>query len=256
MKARFALLLVILVALTTLCTASNSKSATKTEASKVTFSSGTEQVQGELFLPQGKGPFPAVIVIHEWYGLNDWVRQQAQKLAAEGYAALAVDLYRGKVAKDGDEAHELMRGLPEDRALRDMQAAVTYLQSRADVRKERIGAIGWCMGGGHALNLAVNEPRLKAVVINYGRLVTDPASLQKIHAAVLGIFGSKDRGISASDVYDFGMELQRQKKSVDITSYPEAGHGFQNENNPSYRADDAADAWKKIKKFFQRQLKE
>src|SRR5689334_20277170 len=121
----------------------------------VSYKSGDETVQGTLYTPSGKGPFPALVVIHEYWGLNDWVKEQASKLADEGYASLAIDLYRGKVATTPDEAHELMRGVPEDRAARDLHAAYAYLQSQPNVKKGRIGSIGWCMGGGYALDVAL-----------------------------------------------------------------------------------------------------
>src|SRR5438552_17970158 len=105
----------------------------------VTYKSGDETVHGILYTPEGKGPFPGIIVIHEWWGLNDWVKEQASKLADQGYAALAVDLYRGKVAKTSDEAHELVRGVPEDRANRDLEAAFQYLQAQPNAKKDRIG---------------------------------------------------------------------------------------------------------------------
>src|SRR6266568_5657908 len=108
----------------------------------VTFKSDGDTVKAIAYTPEGKGPFPAIIVIHEWWGLNDWVKEQAAKLADQGYAALAVDLYRGKVATTSDEAHELVRGVPEDRANRDLEAAFQYLQSLSNVKKDRIGAIG------------------------------------------------------------------------------------------------------------------
>src|SRR5437870_8316605 len=105
----------------------------------VTFKSGTESGSAFLVTPEGKGPFPAVIVIQEWWGLDDWIKDQARALAREGYAALAVGLYHGKVTKDPEVAHQLMSGLPEDRAIRDLKGADAYLQSRADVKKDRIG---------------------------------------------------------------------------------------------------------------------
>jgi len=108
----------------------------------VSYKSGDETVKGVLNIPQGKGPFPAIIVIHEWWGLNDWVKEQGSKLSDLGYVTLAVDLYRGKVATTPDEAHEIMRGVPEDRAKRDLHAAFNFLQSQPDVKKNRIGAIG------------------------------------------------------------------------------------------------------------------
>ena len=110
--------------------------------------SGAETASGLLVTPEGKGPFPAVIVIQEWWGLNDWVKDQARALAKEGYVALAVDLYRGKVTAKQEEAHQLMMGLPPERAMRDLKAAFALPARRApDVKKDRIGSIGWCMGG-------------------------------------------------------------------------------------------------------------
>src|SRR6476660_4602596 len=98
----------------------------------VSYKSGDETVQAILYTPQGNGPFPALVVIHEWWGLNDWVKDQASKLADQGYAALAIDLYRGKVATTPDLAHELMRGVPDDRAARDLHEAVAFLKSQAE----------------------------------------------------------------------------------------------------------------------------
>jgi carboxymethylenebutenolidase len=116
----------------------------------VTFPSGEGVASGLLYLPQGAGPHPGLVVIHEWWGLNDWIKQEAAGYASKGYVALAVDLYRGKVADNPDTAHELMRGLPQDQGVRDLVAGFNYLQSRKDVKHDRIGAVGWCMGGGYA----------------------------------------------------------------------------------------------------------
>jgi carboxymethylenebutenolidase len=222
----------------------------------VSYKSGEDTVKAILYTPAGKGPFPGIIVIHEFWGLNDWVKEQASKLADQGYVALAIDLYRGKVATTPDEAHELMRGVPEDRAKRDLHAAFQYLQAQANVKKNRIGAIGWCMGGGYALDVALQEPELAADVINYGHLATDPESLKKINAAILGIFGAQDRGIPVEDVKKFGEALDRTGKKVDIVVYPDAGHAFENPNNKDgYRPKDAADAWDKTVKFLAETLK-
>src|SRR5215469_1338882 len=143
------------------------------EGTPVSYKSGDETVKGILYTPQGKGPFPALVVIHEYWGLNDWVKEQASKLADQGYVALAVDLYRGKVATTPDEAHEMMRGVAEDRAKRDLRAAFDFLASQPNVKKDRIASIGWCMGGGYSLDVALLEPNLAATVINYGHLATD-----------------------------------------------------------------------------------
>src|SRR5512141_1452957 len=113
----------------------------------VTFASGNEMPSAYLALPEGGGRKPAVIVIQEWWGLNDFVKGKADEFAKRGYVAFAPDLYRGKVATDPDTAHQLMRGMPEDRAIRDLKSAFDYLSSRDDVDPARIGAVGWCMGG-------------------------------------------------------------------------------------------------------------
>ena len=216
----------------------------------VSYKSGDETVQALLYTPEGKGPFPGIIVIHEYWGLNDWVKEQASKLSDEGYVALAVDLYRGKVATTPDEAHELMRGVPEDRAGRDLHAAFEFLKSQSNVKKDRIGSSGWCMGGGYSLDVALQEPTLAADVINYGHLATDPRSLKQINAAILGIFGGQDRGITADDVKKFEESLKQMGKKVDIVIYPDAGHAFENPNNEGgYRPNDAADARKRTAKF-------
>src|SRR5450432_3340194 len=175
----------------------------------VTYKSGDETVHAILYTPESKGLFPGIVVVHEWWGLNDWVKGQAAKLAGEGYAALAIDLYRGKVGTTPEEAHEIMRGVPEDRVKRDLEAAYQFLAAQPNVKPDRIGAIGWCMGGGYALDLALEEPKLAADVINYGAPSTDAAAISKINAPILGLYGALDRGISPADVKQFGETLDR-----------------------------------------------
>jgi carboxymethylenebutenolidase len=233
-----------------------SASALAADGKPVSYKSGDETVQGILYTPTGKGPFPALVVIHEWWGLNDWVKDQASKLADQGYASLAVDLYRGKVATTPDEAHEIMRGVPEDRAKRDLHAAVEFLKSQPNVKKDRIGSIGWCMGGGYSLDVALQEPALAATVINYGHLATDPEALKKINAPILGLFGAQDRGITPDDVHKFEQALKQLGKKIDIRIYDDAGHAFENPNNKEgYRPADAADAWTRTVDFFATTLK-
>lgn len=233
-----------------------SVNAMAAEPKTVSYKSGDETINGLLYTPQGKGPFPALVVIHEWWGLNDWVKQQASRLADQGYVALAIDLYRGKVATTSDEAHELMRGVPDDRAKRDLLAATAYLRSQKNVDSRRIGSIGWCMGGGYSLDLALADSQLKVAVINYGHLATDDANLKKIHAAILGIFGGMDRGIPVADVNKFESQLKALGKTVEIHIFPDAGHAFENPNNKSgYRQEDAAQAWKLTVDFLAKHLK-
>ncbi|HEY4843355.1 MAG TPA: dienelactone hydrolase family protein [Terriglobales bacterium] len=233
-----------------------SASAIASDGKSVSYRSGDETVSGILYTPPGSGPFPALIVIHEWWGLNDWVKQQAEKLAGEGYVTLAVDLYRGKVADNPDLAHELMRGVPEDRATRDLRAAYDFLASLPNVKKNRIGSIGWCMGGGYSLDVALAEPHLAATVINYGHLATEPSELKKINAPMLGLFGGQDRGITPEDVKKFQQDMEQLGKKIDVKIYPDAGHAFENPNNKQgYRAGDAADAWQRTVSFLATNLK-
>jgi len=221
----------------------------------VSYKSGDETISGYLALPEGGGKHPAIIVIHEFWGLNDWVKDQAQRFAAEGYVALAVDLYRGKVGTTPDEAHILMRGLPDDRGLRDLEAAFSYLSSRPDVEVNKIGAIGWCMGGSWSIKLAEDQPKLAAFVVNYGALPTDPVTIAKIKAPMLGNFGADDKGIPPESVRAFEAAMKAAGKSADIKIYDGAGHAFQNPNNKDgYRKEATEDADKRITTFLQKDL--
>jgi len=212
---------------------------------------------GYLALPAASGAAkkPALIVIQEWWGVDGWIREQTGRFASKGLVALAPDLYRGRTASSPDEAHELMRGLPEDRAMADLKAAVDYLAARPDVDPKRIGVIGWCMGGGYALRLATIEPRLKATAVNYGSLVTDRDAITRINSQILGNFGGADRGIPAEDVKKFGALLTQYGKLGDIKVYDGAGHAFMNPNNKQgYDGAAAQDAWNRIDRFFERTL--
>lgn len=224
---------------------------------EVSYKSGDESIKGILYTPDGAhGKLPALVVIHEWWGLNDWVKEQAAKLADQGYVTLAIDLYRGKVAKTPDEAHEIMRGVPDDRASRDLTAAADFLRAQPNVDPARVGDIGWCMGGGYALNLAIADPKLKATVINYGHLATDPANLAKINASVLGLFGGQDRGITPDSVHAFEAAMKQAGKPIEIKIYDDAGHAFENPNNKEgYKPQDATDAWQRTTAFLDKNLK-
>lgn len=221
----------------------------------VSYKSGDETISGFLALPDGGGKHPGLIVVHEWWGLNDQVKSDTEKFANQGYIALALDLYRGKVATTSDEAHELMRGVPDDRGMRDLEAAFAYLASRSDVKADKIGSVGWCMGGGWSIRLAVNEPRLAACAVNYGSLPTDPSNIARIKAPVLGNFGADDRGITPDSVHAFDSAMKSAGKSIDVKIYDGAGHAFENPNNKDgYRPQAAADAWSRMDVFFKKTL--
>jgi carboxymethylenebutenolidase len=228
--------------------------ALKTEP--VQFPAGKDTVGAFLTEPSGTGRHPAVIVIHAWWGLNDWIKDQAQKLAGEGFVALAVDLYGGRVATDATGALDLRMGLKDDVAIRDVQAAYEYLMTRNDVDRDHIGVIGWDMGAAYALRLAMTQPRLAACVVNYGALPTDPNDIQVIFAPVLGNFAGRDRGVLPSDVQSFEKTLKNLSRRVDIKIYDDAKHGFENPNDPdNYQPDAAADAWARSIAFLKKSLK-
>jgi carboxymethylenebutenolidase len=223
----------------------------KPKTRTVTFQRATEKVTGFLALRRDPRCHRAIIVIHEWWGLNEWVKEQAVKLAANGYVALAVDLYHGKVTSDPSEARKLKRDLRQERAIGDLNAAFDYLADRPDVDPKHIGSLGWSMGGGLAVQLAIHEPRLAACVVNYGPLPTNPADIQKINAPVLGIFGSRDRGIPPDKVRAFERCMKAAGRRVDIEIYVGAGHAFENPaNKRGYRPAGAADAWSRTLEFF------
>jgi carboxymethylenebutenolidase len=230
--------------------------AAQSNTSTASFKSGAEEVSAFLAEPEGSGPFPAMVVIHEWWGLNERIKEVAKEFASKGYVALAVDLYRGRATSDANEAHELYRGLPQDRALRDLQAAVAYLQSRPNVKKDKIGSIGWCMGGGYSLSLAANNPALAACVIYYGQLITDQEALKKTSAPTIGFFGEDDRGIPVESVRAFEKAMRELGKNIEIHIYPGAGHAFALSGSTSYRETAANDAWQRTWEFIATHLQQ
>jgi carboxymethylenebutenolidase len=206
-----------------------------------------------LARPKGDKPAPGLLLIHEWWGLNDWVKQQADRYAEMGYVALAPDLYHGEVAKDAEHAHELMRGLADERAVADLKTAYAWLAKVKETEGQPIGAMGWCMGGGFALKLAIAEPKLSCTVVCYGKPVTDVEQLKKIKGPLLGIWGETDRGI---EVEPFKKALDDARVKHRHHIYAGAGHAFLNETNKrGYHKERAAEAWKVIDGFLSRELK-
>lgn len=213
--------------------------------------------QGYLALPEKPGSGqPAIILVQEWWGVTDWIKQSADRYAAKGYVVLAPDLYRGKIAADADEAHQLMRGLPEDRAMGDMKAAFEFLAARPDVDPARIAVAGWCMGGGYALAFGVQEPRLAGVIVNYGRLISDPEKIKQIKAPVQGNFGGTDKGIPVDDVRAFEQSLKDNGTEADFMIFEESGHAFMNPGNAKgYDKAATEKAWARMDAFFEKHLR-
>lgn len=204
--------------------------------------------------PIGDGPFPGLVVIQEWWGLNDHIRHWTDRLAADGYAAIAVDLYDGTVATTSDEAMAAMKNVDPARAREILDAARDFLKTNPRVLTNRIGTIGWCFGGGWSLNCALAWPELEACVLYYGRLVTDPAELKRIGAAVCAVFGDEDQSFPPAVVDEFEAALQAAGVTHEIHRYP-AGHAFANPSGGNYVEEHAADAFEKVRKFLAKELK-
>lgn len=226
----------------------------KTEV--VHYQVGKETVDGFLASPDKPGRYPGLIVIHDWWGLTDWVKQQTVKFADAGFVALAVDLYNGKVATTPDEAQQLSSSLSDDPVVLQLMGSIVYLTTQNNVEHDRIGAVGWAMGGYYAVDLAMHVPRLGACVDNYGTLPTDPNEIEGIGAPFLGNFGADDRGVAPTDVDAFKKTMTNLNRVVDIKVYDGAGHSFANPAEASaYRADAAADAWNRTVAFLNKSLK-
>ena len=216
---------------------------------------GDQNVYGYFSAPSDVlEPLPALIVIHEWWGLNDNVRAMADRLAGEGYMVLAVDLYNGKTATSPGEARVMMLEVVEDpeRARENIRGAYEFLVTAG---APKIGSLGWCFGGGWSLNTAQLFPdELAASVIYYGQVTDDEDKLRPINAPILGLFGAEDTGISVDSVEAFRAALQRLRKEHEIHIYPGAGHAFANPTGTNYNADAATDAWNKTIEFLNRHL--
>ena len=201
---------------------------------------------------------PAVIIIHEWFGLNEHIKNQADILAQEGYVVLAVDLYRGEVATDSNRAMELSSSVRNDpaSAIDNLQSAVNYIKSLEIVDGSRIASLGWCFGGDWSLQLALNssENPLAATVIYYGRPVTDTASLSSIGWPILGIFGDQDQSIPVESVKQFASALNASGVTNEIYLYEGVGHAFANPSRDNYAPKETTDAWQKTIGFLKMYL--
>jgi carboxymethylenebutenolidase len=201
-----------------------------------------------LSLPSGTGPFPGIVVIHEWWGLDGHIKHYTDRLAAAGWAALAVDLYGGVVATDKDAALKAVKSVDNAKASATIHEAINFLSTDARVKAPKRAVIGWCFGGGWSLQTALSEPELDGAIIYYGRLETDPAKLGAIKARVMGVFGNQDEGIPPPEVNKFEAALKTAKVDAQIYRY-DAPHAFANPSNPKYNEQDAADAWSHVVAF-------
>lgn len=199
---------------------------------------------------------PALLVIHEWWGLNDNIEMMARRLAGEGYRVLAVDLYDGATADTPDEARQLMQNALDDEEalLQNLRAAYAYLNERYD--PPETGVLGWCFGGSMALRAALAKPEaLDAAVIYYGRVSdAEPEQLADLDLPILGIFGGEDQSIPVEEVRAFEQTLQELDKEAQIHVYENAGHAFANPSGRNYAPEAAQQAWEQTKTFLARHL--
>ena len=212
---------------------------------------------GYLARPADNGTYPAVVMIHEWWGLNENIEHMAEILAGHGYVVFAVDLYDGEVATNSSRAAELsgeVRNDP-DEAVADMSRAVSGLRAMP-YTTNRVASLGWCFGGGQSLQLSLSDADLNATVIYYGTLTTDAETLQRIDGPVLGVFGSEDQVVGIESVREFDRTLGELGIEREIHVYEGASHAFANPSGQSFRPDATRDAWSKTLRFLDETLRE
>ncbi|HAY76695.1 MAG TPA: dienelactone hydrolase [Gemmatimonadetes bacterium] len=228
------------------------------EGEAVNYLDGDLATTGYIAVPEGEGPFPALVVIHEWNGLVDRVRQVADDFAAEGYVTLAADLYQGRTGSGPEENIALMQEAMADMSMvvSNLNAAVSFLKARPDV-SGRVGAMGWCFGGGVALSFGLDGDDHDATAIFYGRLIDDPAVLAGMDHEVYGTFAREDNGPSPQQVEAFAVALRSAGIKHDLHIYDEVNHGFWLRVDGDMDARSAAglDAWERLKAYLDRTLR-
>ena len=228
------------------------------EGADLRYVDGDTLTTGYLAVPEGAGPFPALVIIHEWNGLQDRVRQLADDFAGEGYVTLAADLFQGRTGSSREENMALVQEAQADQAgmIANLNAAVAYLKGRPDVTG-RVGAMGWCFGGGVALSFGLDGDNHEATAIFYGRLVDDPEIVARLDHEVYGTFAALDQGPSPESVAAFEAALQAAGVENDLHIYDDVGHGFwlRVDEDPDVRTAPAEDAWQRLKAYLERTLR-
>ncbi|WP_447598559.1 dienelactone hydrolase family protein [Nitrospira sp. Nam80] len=224
----------------------------------VQYSSENTTVKAYLVAPPGKEKRPAVIVIQEWWGLTDLIKDVAQRFAREGYVAIAPDLYSrlgNRVATDSSEAAQLMNKLRQEDGLKDLNATVTYLKTLPGVEAGKIGVTGFCMGGSYALMLPCINPSIKAAAPFYGWVPNPDTPIQNLACPVLYFYGEEDGFVPKADVQRLAAALKKYNKPGEIKTYSGAGHAFFRDTDPSvYKPAEARDAWNRTLAFFRQHM--
>ena len=227
------------------------------QGENVAYFAADPKAMGYLAVPEGKGPFPAVILIHEWNGLVPRVKETADAFAAEGYVALAADLYSGRLGNNPEENMALVRETlaKPDQLITNLNAAVHLLKGRSDATG-KVATIGWCYGGGVALSFALGGEHHDGTAIFYGRLLDDPEQMKHIHHEIYGTFVKNDPGIPLESVNQFVETLRTIGIKNDVHIYDEVSHGFwlHVDSNPATNTGPAIDAWDRLRAYLKRTL--
>lgn len=216
---------------------------------EIVFEDGRREFYAE---PKEDGTYPGVVMIHEWWGMNQHIKDMARELASKGYRVLAVDLYKGRVATTSQDAQAYRKEVTTEESTQILRGAAGYLREQG---ASKVAALGWCFGGGKSLELALSGERLDATVIYYGQLETDAKKLSVIKWPVLGIFGDKDQSIPVETVESFDMSLDSLGIENEIVIYPGVGHAFANPSGANYAPNETAAAWQKTLGFLEVHLK-
>jgi carboxymethylenebutenolidase len=220
----------------------------------VKFATGGGTTNGYLSIPESGGG-PGVVVIQEWWGLVPHIKDVCDRFAAEGYVALAPDLYHGDVARSPDEAGKLMMSLRIDEAEKDMRGAIQYLLDHEATTGDRVGTVGFCMGGALSLYAASKNPQVGACVVFYGIHPNVKPDLENLRAPVLGIYAERDQSVPPEAVRELEARLKGLGKTAEFHIYPETDHAFFNDQRPEvYNARAAEDAWRLVLQFFAKHL--
>jgi len=220
----------------------------------VEFASNGGTASGYL-APSAQGKGPGVIVIQEWWGLVPHIKDVCDRFAAEGYTALAPDLYHGESTKSPDEAGKLMMALRVDEAEKDLRGAIQFLMSNESTAGDKVGTIGFCMGGALSLYAASKNPQVGACVVFYGIHPNVKPDLANLQAPVLGIYAENDGYVTPAVVHDLEAKLKEHGKQAEMHIYPSVDHGFFNDTRTDvYNAAAAADAWQRVLKLFGERL--
>lgn len=221
----------------------------------VSFQSNGGTADGYLSLP-ASGNGPGVIVIQEWWGLVPHIKDVCDRFAAEGYVALAPDMYHGESTKSPDEAGKLMMALRVDEAEKDLRGAIGHLLNHDATTGDKVGTVGFCMGGALSLYAASKNPQVAACVVFYGIHPNVKPDLANLQAPVLGIYAEKDGYVTPAVVHELEASLKEHGKSAEMHIYPGVDHGFFNDTRPeAYNQAAASDAWRRVLKFYDENLR-